>query len=124
MRWLLAVVGLSIAALAIGLGSTVAKAGNGAVTTHFSVAYLDPNGAFDTCSGERIVKVAPKPVTMDSETCIVDTSAATFVLPPGTYPVAAGDWFSDFDGAVSVSGTGVVRNHGPHTQLWQLVVYY
>jgi hypothetical protein len=130
-------------ALALTLAGTLlsagaALAGNGAETTHFTVAY-----ASFTCTGERIVKVAPNPFTKDSETCTY-TDLSEFD-PPGTYAIPPMFWVSDYEigyvarGSptcdsfpqypdvcirVAVSGNIVVIDNGDGTGTLQITAYY
>jgi hypothetical protein len=105
-----------------GVATGVATASNGAKTTHFTAAYFNGQGGFFTCSGERIVKTAPKAFTKDSETCqISDVST----WPPGTYVIpTTAFWFSDFDGQIAVLGTIVVTANGDGTGTMNIDAYY
>ena len=106
----------------------VAVADNGATTTHFTAAYNNGRVGFFTCAGERIVKTGPKAFVKDSETCT--TAGGSFFPADGTYVLAPGDWYSDFDFFTNntfvpdVSGSIVVKNTGPGTSTWTIVAYF
>jgi hypothetical protein len=113
-----------LALATIFLSASIALAANGATPTHFTASYdngaVGGPGGFWTCTGERIVKSAPKGFTKDSETCTITDLTS---LPPGTYHLGSG-WFSDFDGRPAISGTAIVTANGDGTGTVQLVVYY
>jgi len=126
--WLLAVLVTALAGAGVATG--VATANNGAKTTHFTAAYFNGQGGFFTCSGERIVKTAPKAFTKDSETCTISDLST---WGPGTYPIVtsflpppalSAIWFSDFDGQQAVSGTIVVTDNGDGTGTMNIDAYY
>jgi hypothetical protein len=129
-KFILSMLAFSAAlALAVAGTANAATAANGATTTHFTAAYLNGPGGVFTCSGERIVKTAPKPFTKDSETCTI-SDVSTW--PPGTYPIVTTPlpppamwamWFSDFDGQQAVSGTVVVTDNGDGTGTMNIDAY-
>jgi hypothetical protein len=114
---------------AVGAGSSVAFAGNGARTVHFTAEYPNPIGGYFTCAGERIVKIAPRAFTKDSENCTI-TDLSSF--PPGTYVgnpfyQVNGErhgWRSDYDGQRARSVTLVVTDNGNGTGNVDIVAYY
>src|SRR5262245_23298276 len=117
-----ALLAVAVAASAtVGIAAGVARADNGAQTTHFTATYYP-----FTCSGERIVKTGPKAFIKDSETCL-----DSFVgdIPPGTYDLA-GSWLSDYDYFVlgtinfATSGTLVVTLNSDGTTTWNITAYY
>jgi hypothetical protein len=114
---------LAVAVLALtgaGIGSSVATADNGAQTFHFTATYTDPIFGPVTCSGERIVKAAPKEFTKDSETCLILNG-----FPAGTYTAADfGGWLSDYDGTFTTNVTIVVTDNGDGTSTANIVAYY
>ena len=111
-----------------GAGSSVALAGNGAYTVHFTAAYESPVGGYFTCAGERIVKIAPRVFTKDSENCTI-TDLSSF--PPGTYvgnPFYEVNgqrhgWRSDYDGQKARSVTLIVTDNGNGTGNVDIVAY-
>jgi hypothetical protein len=108
------------AVFSASVGSGVATADNGAQTVHFTAAYTDPFFGPVTCSGERIVKTAPKAFTKDSETCLIPNG-----FPAGTYtPADFGGWFSDYDGTFTTDVTVVVTDNGDGTSTSHIVAYY
>jgi hypothetical protein len=117
---LLAVFVLALAFSAMAIGSASANNGNGAVTTHFTATYVDPNLGPVDCSGEHIVKPAPNAFTKDSETCLIENG-----YPAGTYHISYfGGWLSDFNGARAVRGTITVVGNGDGTSTDYIVAYY
>jgi hypothetical protein len=105
-----AAVGFAIAAVVFS--SNVALADSGSTVTHFVAQYSFDAGppigqvSFD-CSGDRIVKTAPKPVVKDSEVCTTAAAllrAGTYSLPDG-FNAATGwnGWASDYE-AVAWAG--------------------
>jgi hypothetical protein len=110
------------------LGSaSVATAGNGVTTTHFTAAYQNGPLGFFTCDGQRIVKSGPNGFVKDSETCAVDDPVA----PNGHYTFDPGDWISDYEAFVNPGGgcerpnisgsTVVVTANG---RIWTIEAYY
>ena len=101
------VLAVTVFALAI-VGVAGAGNGNGAVTTHFTAAYVNIGGNW-TCHGEHIVGPASNPSVTENEECTIDNLAA---LPAGTYvgnpgfpsgPLGGDVWFSDFNGVQAQS---------------------
>ena len=97
----------------------VALAGNGPGTaTPFKASF----GSI-SCSGVRLVTTVPSPVVEDLETC---TGVPLSILAAGTYTIPIVDfaWYSDYDGALAVSGTIVVTasDHGNATA--KITAYY
>lgn len=109
MRRRLAPVAFVVLAAAAAPG---ALAGNGPGTaTPFKALF----GSI-SCSGVRLVTSAPRPTVEDLETC---TGVPLSILAVGRYtiPIADFAWYSDYDGALAVSGTIVITaaDHGTAT---------
>ena len=73
------------------------------------------------CSGEHIVKTAPKAFTKDSETCLILNG-----YPTGTYTAPqTGGWISDFDHVSFTNDvTIVVTDNGNGTSTENIVANY
>jgi hypothetical protein len=111
------VLAVSVCALAgLGVASSVASANNGATTTHFTANYTDPTFGPAVCSGERIVKTAPKAFVKDSETCLLTTGYTA-----GVYTIG---WNSDLDGKPAVSVTETITDNGDGTSTENIVANY
>jgi hypothetical protein len=107
---------------ATGMAASVATANNGAVTTHFSAAYVDIIGGPLVCSGENIFKSGPKGFNKDSETCLILNG-----YPAGVYTFT---WCSDSAPPSASAGlctnnvTETVTSNGDGTSTSSIVAYY
>ena len=119
---------VTVAALLTSANLAAAGENTGASTAHFTATYDNGSsfGGIFTCSGERIVKTAPKAFVKDSATCKISDIAT---WPAGTYIIGGTGpdgavWFSDYDGATAVSGTLVVTDNGDGTGTMNIAAYY
>ena len=105
-----------------GLGSSLAAAGDGAKTTHFTASYTDAVFGLVVCAGERISKSALKAFIKDSEDCTLleGFPARDLRLRGQTFE----GWASDYDGMLALDCTFVITDNGDGTWNNHIVAYY